>query len=83
MLEQDGPADLPEAVAPPVAARAAPASRPTSGTQPAAPRRTPLAARKAATLTINYDYLVHDLRLLVVLAVVMIVVVLAAYFVFH
>jgi hypothetical protein len=57
----------------------------------AAPAATSVAARRAAarpgvripTLTINYDYLRHDLRTLAVLAPLMVILVVASFFVFH
>ena len=45
------------------------------------PRRS--AARRLPTVTLNYAYLQHDLRLLAMLAPAMVVLLVVAYFLFH
>ena len=68
------PATTPGPVAP--ADTAAPAIAPS-----VAARRS--SARRLPSVTVNYAYLQHDLRLLAILAPAMVVLLFVAYFVFH
>lgn len=66
----------------------APAASTNRGTSSAASgsvsvRRPVNNARRAVGITINYGFLRHDLLLLAVLAPLMVLLVIAAYFVFH
>jgi hypothetical protein len=65
---------------------ATPAARvPSNGSTSAlsSVRRPGAAGRRAPALSVNYDYLRHDITALMVLAPSMVVLVVVAFFVFH